>query len=275
MIYLNGVPYNIEEFPNKESRLPDLTATTLLASSSENPHLITLKYEDDRDLTKLYFLKSYMDQVGIKDVELKILYMPYSRMDRSEKGSAFTLKYVAELINLMKFNKVLVIEPHSDMTCALLDNSEPHYVNFELLPKVQELVGFGENDYIMFPDTGAGKRYKDLKTNNVLIGHKVRDFQTGDIKRLDLMGEREKQGKKVIIVDDLSSRGGTFVHSSIKLKEIGFEEVYLLVAHAENAVFDGELFDHIDKLFTTHTILSKENYWSNAKYKDKIKIFNV
>ena len=66
-----------------------------------------------------------------------------------------------------------------------------------------------------------------------------------------------KEPFNVIIIDDLSSYGGTFVQASKKLKEIGANKVYLVVAHAEESVYKGELFDHIDKLYTTNSILKE------------------
>ena len=38
-------------------------------------------------------------------------------------------------------------------------------------------------------------------------------------------------GSRVLIVDDLCSRGGTFYHSAKKLKELGAKEIYLYISH--------------------------------------------
>lgn len=56
---------------------------------------------------------------------------------------------------------------------------------------------------------------------------------------------------------------------------MGFEEVYLLVVHAENSVFKKELFNHIDKLFTTDSIISEQDHWNNLKLKDKLHVFKL
>jgi ribose-phosphate pyrophosphokinase len=183
-------------------------------------------------------------------------------MDRSEGGSPFTLKHVANFINRLQFRKVLVIEPHSDVTCALLDRSEAKYINYELLHKVIGLTEFDvEHDYIVFPDSGASKRYSKMTGYRTLVGHKKRDFATGEIKGLDIIGDFNGTGKKAIIVDDLSSYGGTFVHTSKALRIKGIEEVCLLVAHAENSIFKRDLFDHVDAVFTTDSILTGYEYW--------------
>ncbi|WP_371410263.1 ribose-phosphate pyrophosphokinase [Priestia megaterium] len=239
---------------------------------------VEFKFESDEDLLKLQFVKRYIDSLRttVSRVELVIYYMPYSRMDRSEGGSPFTLKYVTEFINSLDFEKITVIEPHSDVTMALLDRAEPLYVTFDLLPTVMKEVGFDESvDYVVFPDAGASKRYSKIGDFCTLVGHKDRDFATGKIQGLELIGINNRAGEKAVIVDDLSSYGGTFVATSKELRKMGVKEVYLLVAHAENSVFKGELFDHIDRLFTTDSIMSEQNKWENRKFDSKLKVYEV
>lgn len=272
MLLLNDKEVKFEKFPNGESRLIKEGIEELWQVVNQ----VSFKYEDDSDLIKLMLLKNYLDNLKFEEVDLLIYYMPYSRMDRSENGSPFTLKYVSNFINNLNFNDTTVIEPHSDVTPALLNNTKSKYINFDLLPLVMKEVGFNkEVDYLFFPDAGAAKRYHSLKGFKQLVGHKDRDFKTGEIKSLKVVGDIDVFPRKVIIVDDLSSYGGTFVHSSKSLKNMGIEEVYLLVAHAENSIFKGQLFDHINKLFTTNSILTEQNNWENKKYEPQLKIYNI
>src|SRR5690606_29538288 len=127
---------------------------------------------------------------------------------------AFSLKYVTEFINSLKFDVVTVLEPHSDVTPALLSKVAEHYVTPELLDIAKKEISFDEeSDYIVFPDAGSAKRYGDkIYAKNVLIGNKVRNFETGEIISLDIIGDtfHNHINPKAIIVDDLSSYGGTF-----------------------------------------------------------------
>ncbi|AME04821.1 hypothetical protein [Bacillus sp. SDLI1] len=275
MIAVNGKKVEFTEFPNGELNLNHKSIDVL--ANSDSATNVGFKFENNTDLIKLMFVKRYLDQLKIKTTSLSISYMPYSRMDRSENGSPFTLKYVAQFINELGFSEIEVYEPHSDVTTALLNRVQPNFINFNLINLVKRIVRFDENkDYLMFPDAGASKRYSRMKAKNVLVGHKHRDFETGEIKGLELVGDiRGANGRQVIIVDDLSSRGGTFVHSSKKLREHGFSNVFLLVAHAENTIFKGELFNHIDTVFTTDSILTEQNNWENKKYESKLKVYNI
>lgn len=272
MIKLNDVEIAFEKFPNGETRINEESIREIVIDEN----LIKFKYGDDSDLIKLLFLKEYINEHFEVKNHLQIYYMPYSRMDRVEGDSAFTLKYVSNFINGLNFDSVEVIEPHSNVTPALLNKVNSNYINNDLINKVIKEINFNEDvDSIMFPDNGASQRYKNMKFKNVLIGNKTRNFQTGEITGLELIGSKHPEGKKVLICDDLSSYGGTFVKSSIELKKEGFEEVYLLVAHAENSIFKGELFDHIDKLFTTDSILTEQGNWENQKFKNQLVIYKL
>lgn len=269
MIKLNSVEVKFEKFPNNELLLSQDKVDELLNTVNNT---VTLMYESNEDLIKLIFLKKHLDFIGSTHSKLLISYMPYSRMDRTENHSVFTLKYVSEIINSLKFDKVHIFEPHSNVTSALINNSMSLYINQGFVEYLlHEFKMDKETDYIMFPDNGAANRYKNLKFKNILIGHKNRDFETGEIKNLDIIGE-VKNPKKVLIVDDLSSYGGTFVHSSIKLRELGFEEVNLYVSHAENSIFKGELFKHIDNVITSDSILTEQNNWENRKYDSQLEV---
>jgi ribose-phosphate pyrophosphokinase len=271
MILLNSKEVEFGSFPNGET----LFKKDGLEIATSIPNEISFKYENDSDLIKLMFLKNYLDIFNVRN-NLTIYYMPYSRMDRSEDGSPFTLKYVANFINNLKFDYVEIVEPHSDVTCALVDRSLPRYINYQLIGRVIEEVGFNpQNDYIVFPDAGAQKRYT-MRFPNVLVGNKKRDFTTGNILGLDIVGDINNVGTKAIIVDDLTSKGTTFVKTAEKLIDLGMEEIYLLVAHAENTMFKGELFDGlIDKIFTTDSHVTEHGFWSSRRFQDKLKIYDI
>jgi ribose-phosphate pyrophosphokinase len=265
MIKVNGKELTFETFPNGETRVNGEQLHNCLSSINQ----IEFKYENDSDLIKLLFVKKYLDEHNTKSY-LVIYYMPYSRMDRVEGNSVFTLKYISEFINQMNFEKITIIEPHSDITPALINKSNAFYTSIEMLNKVANEVRFDkEVDYLFFPDQGAAKRYSKVNGYKNLVGFKERDFQTGRIKSLQLVGEVDRKGFKAIILDDLSSYGNTFLLSAERLREVGASEVYLLVAHCEESIYDGKIFktDLINKVFTTNTII-------NEAKNEKIKLYN-
>lgn len=278
MIQLNRRVINFGRFPigEKELKLNEI-------KNCKATMYITLKYESDEDIINLIFLKRALDDyyVGTKSIILCITYMPYSRMDRTEDTKAFTLKYICELINNLKFYKVYVITPHSDVCVALLDRCEVTDYSKELFDKYNNKLKFNNSyDYVYFPDMSAEKlRGRVINVPNTLVGNKHRDFETGNIDRLDVYGDISNitEQSKIVMIDDLCSRGTTFIKGAEKLRELGFKRIDLIVTHCEKAIFDGEIFKNnlIDKVWTTNSIIDESVLESDMQLKDKLEITNI
>ena len=258
MIYLNGSKLNIKKFPNGESLI---NSQELKLKDQINE--IKLKFETDDDITHLIFLKGHLDELNLKS-RLVIGYMPYSRMDRTEGVTLFTLKHVCKLINSLKFESVSIYEPHSDVCVALLDKVKVINMSKDLAEKALKELEKSKDEqiYLVYPDAGAAKRYgKQINYNKVLTASKERDFKTGYINKLDINGSIEDKNFKAIIVDDLCSKGGTFTLTASKLREMGATDIYLVVTHCEDTIFKGDILktDLIKKVYTTNSILSREH----------------
>ena len=137
---------------------------------------------------------------------------------------------------------------------------------------------------IYFPDEGACKRYSDLFPfkKNTLIGHKVRDWETGKIQGLRISSPEGHEfedghfmGCRVIMIDDIISYGGTLAYSADELKKLGFKNIYAYATHTENSILDPEkgtllkrLEDGtVDHIYTTCSTFSGSH--------DKITVFDV
>ena len=263
MIKLNGRVIEQNHFPDG----------TLLMKHGVNKHAattITWQYESDSELFALYSLKRHIDCIapGWNDF-LYLPYIPHARQDRVKNPEdIFTLKYFAEIINSLKFKKVYVIDPHSSVSEALIDNIE---VVSPTAFIEQTLNIIDTDNLIMFyPDEGAMKRYSSMATMEYAFGIKRRDWATGKIEGLDVAGSTDKiKDSRILIVDDICSKGGTFYHSAKKLKELGAKEIYLYVTHCENTILEGELLTSglIEKIYTTNSIFTKEH--------EKIEVFEL
>ncbi|MDP4090029.1 MAG: ribose-phosphate pyrophosphokinase [Bacillota bacterium] len=265
MIYFNGERIEFKKFPNGETLIH---SENLKSKSDYND--IKVNFESDEDITHLIFLKSHLDELKIK-CNLVLPYMPYSRMDRTEGITVFTLKYLCRLINNLNFESVTIYEPHSEVSTALLDRVKVVNMTKTLAEGLlSELCNGKEEVYLVYPDAGAAKRYgKLIHYDKILTAMKERDFKTGYIKKLEINGEIEDRNFKAIIADDLCSKGGTFALTASRLKEMGASEIYLVVSHCENSIFEGELLtsDLIKEIYTTNSILSKSH--------EKIKVFEI
>ncbi len=199
--------------------------------------------------------------------QLFMPYIPNARMDRAyHDEDVFTLKWFADEINKCGFSRVCVFDPHSDVAPALIDKIEVHTP----IREISEIIENTDPDVIYFPDAGAMKRYESIVHEAlnragcnayIIHGDKKRDWKTGKILGLDIIGE-VKSGEKVLMIDDICSYGGTMYYSAKKLKELGSGDIDMYVSHCENSILDPErahLFDDpnlIHTIFTTNSIFT-------------------
>ncbi len=265
MIKLNGKELGINHFPNGEVCINIDQIEESIRKNVSGNITVKLKFESNADLMNLYFLKSHLDTYDLECVNLDVVYMPYSRMDRPNYDFVFTLKHATKLINDLGFDNVCVYDPHSDATMILLDRAYSMSWIEMLACKCMSNIDFDpEKDYLLFPDMGAQKRYSVLdvfKGLKSVVGYKQRNFSTGKIESLKILGEDNLNGGKVVIIDDLCSRGGTFIWSAAELKKIGAGDIHLVVPHCENTVLEGDIphFGTISSVYTTNSIFSDEH----------------
>jgi ribose-phosphate pyrophosphokinase len=248
------------KFPNGETDFTGVTNLSVFALSE-----ITLKWKNDQDLFHLMMVKR---SLGDMRVSLKILYMPYSRMDRDkDHTSKCSLRYAGEFIQSLNFTKIKVLDPHSDLTLAYLGEKAVGYYLFENLdtPQFADLNVTPENTVLMFPDAGAAKRYGSLNTFKKfpqVIGNKLRDFQTGQIQGYQVTNAEVVTGKTVIIVDDLCSQGTTFKFAANELKKFNPAKIILLVSHCEDTILKGNLLkddSNVNLVITTDSIFNGQH----------------
>lgn len=272
MIKINNKVVDISYFPDgtlclKENPI-DMPAIVSGLSGRGMKATINWNYENNEELVVLIFITKHLRRIGFARIELVMPYIPNARQDRVKSNiDVFTLKYFAEIINYLNFDKVTVLDPHSSVSEALIDNLKivtPYdYIKtaFDLIN--EKCVVSEENPLIVFyPDEGAMKRYSDLFNMPYAFGIKKRDWNEGKILGLEVSGATDKiKGSRVLIVDDICSRGGTFYHSAKKLKELGAKEIYLYVSHCENTILDGDLIhsDLIETVYTTDSIFTKKH----------------
>lgn len=272
MLIINDHNILTEKFKNGETKVKDFDQHL-----RPDSNLLELKYENDGDIVLLEFAKAYIDEIGVP-CDLFVWYMPYSRMDRKIEGDLFTLKYVCNRINSLNFNHITVMEPHSEKTVGydengklvgMLKNAVPLYPVLNWLDDIKKEIGFKEGDHIVFPDKGAAARYANSGLKDVIRFKKKRDDITGKILDMYIDEGTVSPGSKCIIIDDLCSKGGTFAWAGSILKDAGASEVYLVVAHCEKTIFEGDILKDdspINAVFTSTSMMDK--YDPKIKYVD-------
>ena len=233
----------------------------------DNIVVISWHYHDDAEFMALAFITKHYQAYG-NNVILYMPYVPNARMDRTENtGDVFTLKYFGEMINSLNFSKVFIVDAHSSVAIASIKNcyfGDNGIMTDAVIKEIENIEG--EIPIVFFPDEGAMKRYSKKLNIPFAFGMKKRDWSSGKILGLDVLGitPDEIKGKNVLIRDDICSKGGTFYYSAKRLKELGAANIYLMATHCENNIHSGEFGE--DKVNLLNTGLIKHVFTTNSTY---------
>lgn len=257
MIKIDGEVINLGRFPDG----------TALIKYSPLPHQkvgyakLSWYYENDAEFLSLMYLVKHLRSHGVNDIYLYMPYIPNARQDRVKTSEdVFTLKYFAELLNSLNLTRIEVLDPHSTVSEALINN----LMVISPRPYIERVIEKIDSDSLMmfYPDEGCMKMRSNLVSIPYAFGIKKRNWATGQIEGLEVAGAVDQiTGRDILIVDDICSRGGTFLHSAKKLKELGANDIYLFVSHCENTILEGELLngDLIKKVYTSNSIFTKSH----------------
>ena len=258
MILVNGEKVIEEHFPDN----------TLHLNLKELPNYcyeinIDWIYESDAELFTLACIVKHYNV----SANLFMPYIPHARMDRVQNSSdVFTLKYFCDIINSLHFDKVVVRDPHSNVSLALLNNVVEFETKEYIEKAILDFIGITKENIfpikdciLFFPDQGAAKRYGSMNLGlPYTFGIKNRDWETGKILSLEIANPKLVEGKRILIVDDICSKGGTFYYSAKALKESGAKEISLYVSHCENTILQGKILDEdslIKKIYTSKSLI--------------------
>jgi ribose-phosphate pyrophosphokinase len=217
--------------------------------------IISVFFENDSDLVTLLMYVDSLKRMGCKQMFLEIAYFPGARQDRvCARGEALSVKVYADLINSMNFQWVKIFDPHSDVTGAVLNN----VVIVNNHEFIQGIINDLNKEFILIsPDAGSNKKIYDLSKNlgglPVIRCDKLRNVKTGEIiESIVYADEQQINGKNLLIVDDICSRGGTFKALAKKLKTMNPSSIYLAVSHFEGNANLTEMKEcGIDGIYTT------------------------
>lgn len=147
---------------------------------------------------------------SVTDIGLFLPYFPYARQDRvCNDGESLSVAVAAKLINSCGFSYVNILDPHSAVTPALIDNvcvGDQWEVFGEVKDSFREI-------YIVAPDAGAVKKCEDFAKKvgaaGVIVCHKTRELATGKITGMSC--DQDVTGLNLFVLDDICDGGRTFI----------------------------------------------------------------
>lgn len=194
-------------------------------------------------------------------ISLYMPYIPYARADRHMVDrDSFGLQVYSRLLNSYKLDKVVIVDPHSDVASALIDNCEV-ITQADVINTNPVTQWFSTKDYLLVaPDEGSLKKISKVAANlnrKVAILGKERDTATGRITNTRLLSDPSVcDGRDCIIVDDICDGGATFIASAAALYAAGARSVELYVTHGIfSRGLDALKEAGITKIITTDSVL--------------------
>lgn len=215
-------------------------------------------YED------LFFIRSCAELLHSQRVTGWTLFVPCMFGQRSDRRfdpmQSFDLKLIADVINQCKFDQVEILDPHSDVTMALIENPVKRS-SFQYVEKaIKHYHDWNaahhngtENPILISPDAGAYKKIFDYGEKlglEVVAAVKHRDTEG----KVDLKFIGDVKNKPCFIVDDLCDGGYTFLVLADELRKRGAKEVYLYVTHGIFSKGFGELHKQINHIYCTNSV---------------------
>ena len=191
------------------------------------------------ELFEVMLLNEFLTEHNASKKTLVIPYLMGARSDRRmTPPDAFALRVVAKEINSWGFERVKLVDVHSDVSTALISRSSNYGQDTIAKLITRYHPGFfSPGTVLVCPDAGAVKRVGAIKTafpetfTEVAHCAKTRDPGTGRLK-LKVLDPESVRNKHCVVFDDLCDGGGTFLAIAEQLRPVGPESLTLVVTHA-------------------------------------------
>jgi ribose-phosphate pyrophosphokinase len=276
MIALNLVNPEKSQIKYKVSKFPDgqqtVDLTDWFALNRDEPVKISSRLNTFQDLELIICAVAAIRNIKPnKQIALHVPYFMGARSDRKfgDGGVNYLKQVICPIINSLKLDSIIVLDPHSDVLEACLNNYDKldnHIIVKHALSKIDNRNGAPERICLVSPDAGAYKKIFDVAKkfgiDNVVTANKVRDMKTGKILSTEIPNlpsstgdpNSVNDGMKYVIVDDICDGGRTFIElaKAIKKERIS-AKIYLVVTHGIFSAGLKELNQHFEGIFTTNS----------------------
>ena len=284
-------PNDILSFKYEISRFPDGQQSLRLIEEGYNtfdslkdrPNGVTIKSRLNtfQDLEIIICATQSLKEIGVNKIRLYIPYCVGAGSDRKfmDGGFNYVKTVIAPIINSQGYEKVTILDPHSDVLEACINNfvkvDNTQIVTFALreyfLSKGDET--WNRNNFkkirLVSPDAGALKKVFHVAESigyngEIIIASKHRNLETGKIDYTHVPMSVDDADKDVFIIDDICDGGRTFIEIAKAVNEIRklsssvqpeqYGKNYLVVTHGIFSAGFDFLVQHFDGIYTTNSV---------------------
>lgn len=231
---------------------PDGMPLITHANATPLPQRLLLRPSSLANFMAAMFYVDALEQRGCCVPELILPSMPGARQDRlSSAGDyLFTVKSIAWELSFRHFPKITIIDPHSEVTPALLDRQ--HVVT------AADCITTPPGKYaaVISPDAGAEKRAGAVARKlgvPLLHAWKTRSVESGAITGFGMEPTDLPAGSLFLVVDDMCDGGATFIGLADVLDRAGLK-AHLWVTHGLFTKGTARLLERYGHVYCTDSV---------------------
>tara|TARA_R110000751_G_scaffold31938_2_gene80776 strand:- start:805 stop:1722 length:918 start_codon:yes stop_codon:yes gene_type:complete len=260
--------YEISTFPDGQQSLKIIEdGYNTFYSLRNNKQGITInsRLNSFKDLELIICANQCLKEIGVEKVRLYIPYCIGGRSDRKfeEGGINYIKTVIAPILNSQNFEKVIIMDPHSDVLEACINNFESidnHDLVIKALTNIDNKNGAKDRIVLVSPDAGALKKVFKIQQNfgikDIIIGSKNRDLK-GNITHTSISGGvGDAENKTFVIVDDICDGGRTFIELAKVIRKDYSKDskIVLVITHGIFSKGFDTVFEYVDEVYTTNSV---------------------
>lgn len=227
----------------------------------------------DTHLMELFFFCDALRREQARRITVVMPYFCYARQNIQHRpGEAVSAHVVIRLLESLGVNQIVTCDIHDEGSLGIFSVPVTHLSTLpSMAEEVKKYLGGDvttKNTAVVSPDQGGIERARTFGT--ALFGTRAFDLVVVEKKR-DLDHKHESvaaqlygdvKGKAAIIVDDVTTSGGTLIHGAEACTSAGATRVVSAIAHhdlgpgAPQKIQDSK----IEKLFSTNTIALTDEF---------------
>jgi ribose-phosphate pyrophosphokinase len=289
----SDIKYKISKFPDGQQNIvldtrqvPIRSRYSLDSNSPEFVLPITIKsrLNNFQDLELIICATQSLRNLGVKEIHLYTPYFLGSRSDRQfeEGGNNYLKQVICPIINSLNFKSVTVLDPHSDVLEACLNDFRKEDNSKLIKWSITQMYGTAESKILISPDSGALKKIYKLTEQigykrEVICCSKSRDTN-GKLSKIQVpLEQRIIQDKDLVIIDDIGDGCRTFINIAKEIRTKFNNKLYLVITHGIFSQGLLELSKYFKNIYCTNSVkdIDCESYSNYTVKKDFIKQLNV
>jgi ribose-phosphate pyrophosphokinase len=277
--------HKITHFINSEMKITlpfrlDSDTKVWLVQSTSNPA--------NDNLMELMLMVDTLRLEGITDINVVIPYFGYSRQDKQHlSGECLSMKMITNILMNLGVQQIVTCDIHNanileGLNLKVKDQSTLGVMATQIYEDLKLNEQTEKNFIIASPDQGGVFRcdyfakhfYSDQANVKMVSVKKERELTTAHFSSaVELYGEIDRSS--IILIDDVSTSGGTILNAIELCKSNQVTNVYVVIVHADFAKGVVEKFENHDlikKVYTSNTI---EKPVEDLDWFQKVKIIDI